>query len=262
MQSRLKEILRPFRPAVLASRYCWHRLGSRETYADDFEDVAAAVLLGGVKRFVDVGANDGVTCSNTVLAALHGARGLCFEPNPADFARLIGFYRWAKRIECIPAGLSDAAGTVELRCDGLLSAVTATEDAGLAKHLAEFRGQGALVISVPVDRLSDWLARRPEFRACDVLSIDVEGHELNVLRGIDWVRHPKPARCLIVETHSSGGTRQWRHRDFDEIADLLARNGYRKLAASRNNTFWLHGDDLLDSRIGAAKNRLPHYEWF
>jgi len=262
MLSRLKKMFRPLRPVVLALRYGRQRLSPRESYADDFEDVAAELLLGGVQRFVDVGANDGLSCSNTARAALAGARGLCFEPNPAEFQRLRGFYRLAARVECVPEGLSDRAGTVELRCDGLLSAVTVTEDAGLTQHLAEHRSREDVVVSVRVDRLSAWLDRRPGFAASDLLSLDVEGHELSVLQGIDWARHPKPARCLIVETHADSETRSWRHRDFDQIAGLLAGHGYLKLAASRNNTFWLHRDERVDSRLAAAKDRLPHYAWF
>jgi len=262
MQSRLKKLLLPLRPVVLAMRYGRHRLRPRESYADDGEDIAAALLLGGVGRFVDIGANDGLSCSNTALAALHGARGLCFEPNPAEFKRLNAFYRLVSRVECIPQALSDQAGVVELRSDGLLSAITGTEDAGLTKLLAEHRSPADVLITVPMDRLSAWLDRRPGFAASDLLSLDVEGHELNVLQGIDWARHPKPARCFIVETHAQGVNRQWRHRDFDRIAALLAGRGYRKLAASRNNTFWLHRDDVVDSRLAVTRNRLPHYVWF
>jgi FkbM family methyltransferase len=220
------------------------------------------MLLGGIARFIDVGANDGISCSNTALAALRGARGLCFEPNPAAYSRLAGFYCCATRVDCIAQGLSDGGGEVELRCDGLLSAITATEDLALTALLADFNHDDAPLIRIPVERLGTWLDRRPEFQGCDLLSIDVEGHELNVLRGIDWDRHPKPARCLVIETHAHGVDRHWRHRDFDAIEDLLARHGYHKLAASRNNTFWLHREDRLDSAIGATKTRFHHYTWF
>lgn len=220
------------------------------------------MLLGGIKRFIDVGANNGISCSNTVLAALRGASGLCFEPNPADYARLCGFYCFATRIECIAEGLSDVGGTVEMRCDGLLSAITATEDSALTELLTEFSQRDAPVIKIHVQRLGIWLDRRPQFQRCDLLSVDVEGHELSVLRGVDWKRHPKPARCIIIETHAYAENRRWRHRDFDAIDTLLGQQGYCKLAASRNNTVWLHCEDRLDARIAAAKIRCPDYTWF
>lgn len=250
------------RPAVFAGRYLRHRLRPRTSYADDHEDLAAWLLLDGIRSFIDVGANDGISCSNTALAALRGARGLCFEPNPAAYLRLANFYRLTPRIDCIAQGLSDTAGSVDLRCDGLLSAMTATEDVALTALLADFNQPDAPVIRVPVDRLGVWFDRRQEFQRCDLLSIDVEGHELNVLRGIDWDRLPRPARCVIIETHACGGGRQWRHRDFDAIDALLAQNGYCKLAASRNNTFWLHHEDRADASVAATKLQFSHYTWY
>jgi FkbM family methyltransferase len=249
-------------PALPLVRYLRHRWLPRTTYAADFEDLAAELLLGNIGRFIDVGANDGTSLSNTALFALQGARGLCFEPNPADYLRLREFFRFAKHVECVGEGLSDHSGMLDLRSDNLLSTITATEDAGLAKILANFYSKDAALIPVQVERLSTWLDRRPDFQCCDLLSVDVEGHELNVLRGIEWERHRKPARCLIVETHARGGGEPWLHRDYEAISELLAQQSYVKIAASINNTFWLHRGDCQESRIREAKNRLPSYEWF
>lgn len=261
--NRLTQVLwRGLRPAVFGARYLRHRLKPKASYADDLEDVVAWQLLDGIERFIDVGANDGISCSNTALAAMRGASGLCFEPNPGAYSRLAALYRFVPRLECIARGLSDAGGTAELRCDGLLSAITATEDVALTALLTDFTQSDAPVISVPVDRLDVWMERRSKFQLCDLLSIDVEGHELSVLRGVEWMRRPKPARCIIIETHAHGGERQWRHRDFDAIEALLAQYGYGRIAASRNNTFWLHREDCVGSRIAAAKSRAPHYIWF
>jgi hypothetical protein len=140
--------------------------------------------------------------------------------------------------------------------------MTETEDPGLTKLLAGFTRADAPLTRIKVERLSAWLDRRPAFIGCDLLSIDVEGHELNVLHGIDWQRHPKPARCLVLETHSQGGSGSWRHRDYEAIESLLAEHGYLKLAANQNNTFWLHRDDLDAARLAAAQQRFPHFTWF
>jgi FkbM family methyltransferase len=244
-------------------RYARHRVSPCETYSDDGEDVVIAELTGGVRSFLDIGANDGISVSNTALAALRGARGICFEPDPAMFRRLSGFYRFAGRIECVPQGISERAGTLELLCDGLLSYMPATEDRELSQLLSRYRRPEAELIKVPVAPLSDWLARRPDFAGCDLISIDVEGHELSVLRGIDWAAHPKPGRAFVIETHATNeGRLEWRHRDFDEIAGLLGEHGYAKVAASRNNTIWLHKDDILPGRVSAAASRSKGYEWF
>jgi FkbM family methyltransferase len=261
MSAKVKGWRDVLRPLYYWGRYFRHRLAPRPTYAADSEDLAAGLLLGRISRFVDVGANDGISLSNTTLLAMQGAHGLSFEPNAGDFRRLREFYRWSGRVECVEEGLSDESGTKALRSDGLLSAMTETEDPGLTKLLAGFARADAPLITIKVDRLSAWLDRRPGFVGCDVLSLDVEGHELNVLRGIDWARHPKPARCLIVETHSQGGSDAWLHRDYEAIGGLLARQGYAKVAANQNNTFWVHREDLDETRLAAARQRLPHFTW-
>lgn len=248
-------------PALLPFRYIRRRLFSRDTYAADYEDLAAWIMLGGVKSFVDVGANDGISGSNTFLFALRGAAGLCFEPDPANYAQLTGMYRCHRRIRCVAEGMSDATGQVAMRCDGLLSTITATEDAGLNSLLAGWRSGEASEVKIAVNTLAHWFSSQPAFVGCDVLSIDVEGHELNVLRGIDWTATPKPARCLIVETHANGVACSWSHRDLDAMFELLAAHDYQQVAKSANNTFWLHADDIVASRLAAAKIRFPRYQW-
>lgn len=249
------------RPMVRGFSYGRHRLFPRPTYAADGEDIAAWALLGGVNRFVDVGANDGFTGSNTFLFAMRGARGLCFEPDPQNFARLRLWYRWQRRVQCIPRGMSDRVGRLQMRSDGLLSAIVTTDDPGLGQLLAPWRKADAAVVEIEVNTLARYLSEQPAYATSDVLSIDVEGHELSVLRGIDWKVTPRPARCVIVETHSLDGARPWRHRDLDEISALLAARGYREIAASANNTFWLLDEEAREDRVAQAKLLLPHYQW-
>jgi len=260
MKLRLGSLFR-FCPPLLPFRYARHRLFPRDTYAADYEDLAAWIMLGGVKSFVDVGSNDGISGSNTFLFALRGAAGLCFEPDPVNFSQLAGMYRWHRRIRCVAEGMSDAAGQVTMRCDGLLSTITSTEDAGLNSLLAGWRNPGASEVKVEVNTLAHWFSCQPAFVGCDVLSIDVEGHELNVLRGIDWTATPKPARCLIVETHARGAAGSWSHRDLDAITELLATHDYQQVAKSANNTFWLHADEMVACRFAAGKALLPRFQW-
>ncbi|MGH8017670.1 MAG: FkbM family methyltransferase [Opitutaceae bacterium] len=254
----MKHFLRPFALPVRDLRHC---IFARTSYAADSEDIAAALLLGRVDRFIDVGANDGFSGSNTLRFALRGARGLCFEPDPINFERLTAYYRLNSRVTCVAEGLSDAPGTVSMRCDGMLSQFEGVADPGLERLLKRYRRPDASSIFARVSTLGQWLQQRPAFACSDLLSIDVEGHELSVLRGIDWARTPKPARCVVVETHADGAADSWRHKNYDEIASLLDVRGYSIIAASANNTIWLHENDVEESRIAAGKSRLPHYRW-
>ncbi len=129
--------------------------------------------------FYDIGSNFGYFSLN--MAARPGFRGRihAFEPNPRAYADFTSFISQASMAEIVSAhgcALSDHQGNRHLRID---SAHTA-----LAK-LAE-GGEG---MSVDVETL-DGL----ELPAPHVLKVDVEGHELSVLRGgEEMLRRDRPA---------------------------------------------------------------------
>jgi FkbM family methyltransferase len=192
---------------------------------------------------------------------MRGARGLCFEPDPGNFRRLAQLYRCQGRVRCISEGLSDCAGKLALRCDGLLSTIIATQDIGLEKLLSPWRDLDAPMVEIPVNTLAYYFSSHPLLVGSDVLSIDVEGHELRVLNGIDWQATPKPARCIVVETHAQGEIGSWRHVDLAAISGLLSAHGYCETAKSANNTFWLHEKDVETTRIQQTKSLFPGYQW-
>ena len=75
---------------------------------------------------------------------------------------------------------------------------------------------------------------------CDLLSIDVEGHELNVLKAIDFQRYT--FRAVVIETHliNSDGSYKWRHRDLEKIEGLLSKYDYQVVHRTWVNTIYLH----------------------
>jgi hypothetical protein len=80
---------------------------------------------------------------------------------------------------------------------------------------------------------------------CDLLSIDVEGHELSVLKSIDFAQHT--FRAVVIETHliNSDGSYKWRHRELEEIESLLLAINYRAVHRTWVNTIYLHADQLM-----------------
>lgn len=74
----------------------------------------------------------------------------------------------------------------------------------------------------------------------DLLSIDIEGHELAALRSIPFDRFL--FRAIVVETHlydEEAKQYKWKHRDLAEIEALLQRYGYLKRESTWVNTFYL-----------------------
>ena len=256
--SVFRSVLRPW---VQMARYSAYRLRPSASHSADSEDLAALALLGSVTSFLDVGANDGRTGSNSLFFALRGAQGLCIEPDPYNFRRLRAFYRLNRKVRCIEVGLSDREGFVAMRCDGLLSSIDGQSDPALQAHLAGSGSDGASMTEVRIMTMGTLFEEVAIRAPVDVLSIDVEGHELKVLLGHDWRRFPEPARCIIVETHADGANGAWLHQDFDGIATLLESHGYVRACASGNNTFWIHKRSLDSKRLTVARDLAPHFQW-
>jgi len=148
--------------------------------------------------FVEVGAFDGISWSNTSCLAEVGWRGLLIEPVPEFAEQCRSRYAGNELIEVIQcaAGASDAQ--IKLMVGGSLT--TASEalaaeyrDIEWSKSLAE----RMVSIEVRQARLDDLLAERGIEPGFDVIVVDVEGFEAEVFAGFSIERW-RP-RMLIVE---------------------------------------------------------------
>jgi len=145
--------------------------------------------------YVDVGANHPREVSNTWPFYQHGWRGLLVEPLPSCWSALLyhrpGDWLW-------PTAASDSRGMAVLR-----------EMAGLSSIRKDWPMADQGEILVETYTLADILDHFPAVRdGCRLCSIDVEGHEKEVIEGIDFDRfHPE---MFIVEylTYAPGGRGQ------------------------------------------------------
>jgi FkbM family methyltransferase len=138
--------------------------------------------------FVEAGANHPTICSQTRLFESEGWKGILVEPLPAK-AQLLREQRPGSRVFQV------AVGSPEQRGRARLAVATADSLSGLSPH-------GDVQIErfedVEVKTMDDILADAGNPKL-DFVSIDVEGSELQVLRGFDLARH-RPA-IMLVEDH-------------------------------------------------------------
>lgn len=218
-----------------------HRMRPR-FYAQDGEDKIVSSLLGKVNFFIDIGANDGITQSNTFRFALAGASGVCFEPASVPFKRLQALYRSNPRVTCRNCAISDRARETELVATPIsgLSHIPETADSNhhrmiYAPYLADMAHETVQVL--PFDEA---IAGCNVPSVVDLLSIDVEGHELNVLKSVPFDRFC--FRAIVLETHIRD---EWRHRDYDQIVQLLLAAGYAIGATTSSNTIFVAASSPL-----------------
>ena len=182
---------------------------------------------------VDVGAHTG---TYTYFLWKHSARVLCVEPNPqiADLLRR----SFPSRVCVCTCALSDSNGEVVLT----IPLVQNKEKPGLAtiepdNPLKE--SEAARKITVPVRRLDDFDTGPVGF-----IKIDVEGHELAVLKGAASILD-RDAPTVLVESEN-------RHKPgaVEAILDFFGRRGYQGF-------FYLEGRLVAIANFDPARHQDP-----
>jgi FkbM family methyltransferase len=151
--------------------------------------------------FIEAGANDGLTQSNTYwFEQFRGWRGLLIEavPEKAQACR-----RNRPRATIVQSALvaSDTIRSVQINTADLMAFVAghsqddAEERARLTRAMSVQNLREVKRIDVPAKTLSSILDDLGS-PGVDLLSLDVEGFELEVLKGLDLRRH-RPAYILL-----------------------------------------------------------------
>jgi FkbM family methyltransferase len=179
----------------------YERLGSLRYSRPALFDLDAVLerhLPGRGGVFVEAGAHDGYTQSNTYYLERHrGWSGVLVEAIPALARRAARRRPRSRVVNCALVADDHAGPTVTMRFDDLMSTIAggAAERPEAAGGRA-YTGQRAYAVEVPARTLSALLDETgaPEV---DLLCLDLEGLELEVLRGLDFDRHAP--RYMLVE---------------------------------------------------------------
>jgi FkbM family methyltransferase len=158
------------------------------SYSQRADDYIAWQLLNKKTKglVVEVGAFDGVHLSNSFALEKIGWRAICIEPNPEMFLHLQKNRPLATNLNQAIVGDSNL-NEIEFYAEeiGVLSGCS-FDESDIKRRYAN-RGleyKDPQKISVPAATLTN-LCEKLKIENLDVLSIDVEGFELEVLKGLD-----------------------------------------------------------------------------
>ncbi len=190
------------------------------TYFSQFgEDVLIRSYFPKSKRdgvFVDVGAYQPVSLSNTYYFYLKGWRGINVEPNPVGIA---AFNKYRPLDINLQVGVSEVPGTLSYHM-----IPDKPFENTFSQSQADIRHEPGLneqVVELPVDTLANILDKHlPKGKSIDFFSIDVEGINLEVLRSNNWEKY-RP-KLIVVEKHLS----EEEHKN-QELLKLMAEKGYK-----------------------------------
>jgi FkbM family methyltransferase len=177
--------------------------------------------------YIEIGASDGIELSNTYLLEKNGWEGICIEPIPARYEKLVK----NRKAICYNKAIYHTSDmevifTIANRND-LLS--------GIKHHITRYRKEvfsNYRDIIVQTKTLNDILddAKAPKF--IEYLSLDTEGTELEILRSVDLNKY---SFGVIDVEHNYEEPRR------SEIRSYLLAHGY---IVDKEN----HWDDRYVSR--------------
>lgn len=166
--------------------------------------------------YCDIGANDPIHLNNTKLFEDSGWKGLAFEPIPY----LATIWEQKRTAKFFPYAASDLNGKLIF---SIVENTTGWEDM-LSRVSHNKASDNKNEIEVCSVRLSE-VFEQENIEHIDYMSIDVEGFELNVLKGIDFSK--VHVNVLTIENNTSA-TNSRREVLFgnDQVRKFMSKNGF------------------------------------
>lgn len=185
---------------------------------------------------IDVGASDGMTVNSTFsLERIWKWTVLSVEANPFFAGMLKGQRAWVEMCALSSEPKDEATFHVNDENPESFSGLKISDNQMVREAKTRWRR-----IKVQVKTI-DQLLEKWQFPKLDCICVDVEGGELDVLKGCDLEKW-KP-RCLVVESWQSG-----------EHDDYLGPFGYKRVARSLYNDLYTRDATNSDAAIEALND--------
>jgi FkbM family methyltransferase len=182
------------------------------------------------KWVIDVGANDGVTFSNSLPFVKLGWRAILIEPAPAVFKKLIVNCRGRETATCLQIACCDKSGEADLYFgtdgeEGFKSTLCKSDNEWFRRE------RSSKSVSVRTDTLTNILKRYQAPNRPGILLGDSEGMDYEVLLGLDFEQF----RPTVIVTEEY----EWEPEKHAEKYALLIRANYSLVQKIGCNTLWI-----------------------
>jgi FkbM family methyltransferase len=202
-----------------------------ESYAQEGEDLVLRRFFEGRKSgsYVDVGAHHPLRFSNTHFFYLRGWRGINIDAMPGSMEAFRAHRPDDINLELAISTEPRLVYHVfnETALNGLCAEVAERRD---GKHGNKITSRMPMQTRTLASVLDEHV---PAGRLIDFLSVDVEGHDLEVLRSGDWKRH-RPTIVLAEDL----GLRWLDELDRSPLAAFMRSHDYRPVAKTFNTLFF------------------------
>lgn len=237
MLHNLKRLIPAATRGALRDALLGERAYGRTSYSQEGEDLLLFRLFEGQPPgiYVDVGAHHPHRFSNTFLLYQLGWRGLNIDARPGMAA---AFRRTRSRDISVESGVSEAPQKLELHMFEE-SALNTFDPALAASRVAKgWKMLGKRWIDCrPLAEILTQQLPRLRTATFDLLSVDVEGLDLQVLRSNDWSKH-RP-RAVVAEILASNLSTAM----ASDMSRWMRQQGYELHAKLINSVLFLRQGD-------------------
>lgn len=214
----------------LYDRNILKKLRKEEAFSQFGQDIFIYYIVFGGRKgtFLDIGGNDPIKINNTYLLEQKGWRGVAFEP----IRSLAEKWKNERLTPCYNIAIGNFNGEVifdELQNHEFSKVNTQTDKVEGTAYRVKQKTLSTVI-------------REEKMNIIDVIFIDVEGYEMDVLKGIDF--ESVRITCFCIENN--------RHSDIVpgmEIREFLLNRGYKLIARLTIDDVYIkeeYLDDILD----------------
>ncbi|MBC8411021.1 MAG: FkbM family methyltransferase [Rhodobacteraceae bacterium] len=181
---------------------------------------------------VEVGAANGYRGSNTLYFENLGWRTLCIEPNPLFAEKISKTRKEYVQCACGSEYNPESKFTVfDIGEHNIMSSLSGLQPDKRLLKTHDHVINNSYEINVEVKTLDSILEENSFSRKIDFISIDTEGTELDVLKGLTLTKWD--VSLLVVENNF----------EDSNISDYLLEQGYYKDARWKINDFYIKGEN-------------------
>jgi len=207
----------------------------QESYAQEGEDLIVARLVGDKRDgfYVDVGAHHPVGHSNTYRLYRRGWRGINIDATPGSMERFRRVRPRDINVECLVAA-DTASRPFNILSEPALNTASRPLAEQRRAENPQYRVTGTVTLQ-PRTLASILREHLPAGQTIDLMSVDVEGLDLEVLRSNDWQTY-RPG-ILLVEVLATALDAL----ENNEIVRFLRAQSYKPVAKLYNTVIFTAG---------------------
>ena len=187
--------------------------------------------------YLDVGAHHPSYLSNTYLFYNRGCYGVCIEPDPTLFMKFLHDRPRDINLNCGVGPTEGIADFFILSTPGL--------NTFSAQEAAKYTASGSYSVhhkmKIEIQLINHIIASN--FSSCpNLVSIDIEGWDLAVLRSLDFHKYRPEVFCIETLSFTEDNS----ERKLTEIIDFMHQNDYITYADTYINTIFVDRKSWID----------------